>query len=41
MELKTGTELLIFTSKMDNKCTIMKRCPIFSIFQRNSFGYKG
>ena len=32
--------LWIFDSKMGNKCTIMKRCSIFSIFQRNNFGNK-
>ena len=35
-----GAVLWIFDSKMGNKCTIMKRCSIFSIFQRNSFGNK-
>ncbi|EEC54642.1 hypothetical protein BACEGG_01166 [Bacteroides eggerthii DSM 20697] len=32
--------LLIFISKMCNKCTIMTRCLIYSIFQRNNFGNK-
>ena len=36
--IKSRTVRLIFISKMCNKCTIMIRCLIFSIFQRNSFG---
>mgnify|MGYP001777786341 CR=1 FL=1 len=35
-----GAVLWIFDSKMGNKCTIMKKCSIFSIFQRNNFGNK-
>lgn len=35
-----GAVLWIFDSKMGNKCTIMKRCSIFSIFQRDNFGNK-
>lgn len=35
-----GVVLWIFDSKMGNKCTIMKRCSIFSIFQRDNFGNK-
>ena len=31
----------IFIIKMSNKCTIMRRCLIFSIFQGNNFGNKG
>ena len=38
--IKSRTVRLIFISKMCNKYTIMIRCLIFSIFQRNSFGYK-
>lgn len=38
--IKSKTVLPIFISKMCNKYTIMIRCLIFSIFQRNSFGYK-
>lgn len=36
--IKSRIVLLIFISKMCNKFTIMIRCLIFSIFQRNSFG---
>ena len=36
--IKSRTVRLIFISKMCNKCTIMIRCLIFSIFQRNNFG---
>ena len=35
-----GAVLWIFDSKMGNKCTIMKKCSIFSIFQRDNFGNK-
>lgn len=38
--IKSKTVLPIFISKMCNKCTIMIRCLIYSIFQRNSFDYK-
>lgn len=36
--IKSKTVLPIFISKMCNKCTIMIRCLIYSIFQRNNFG---
>ena len=36
--IKSRTVLPIFISKMCNKCTIMIRCLIYSIFQRNNFG---
>ena len=39
-ELKLVLQL-IFTSKMSNRYIIMRRNPIFSIFQRNNFGNKG
>ena len=39
--IKSRTVLLIFITKMCNKCTIMIRCLIFSIFQRNNFGNEG
>ena len=39
--IKSRTVLLIFISKMRSKCTIMIRCLIFSIFQRNNFGNEG
>ena len=38
--IKSRTVRLIFITKMCNKRTIMIRCLIFSIFQRNSFDYK-
>ena len=39
--IKSKTVLPIFISKMCNKCTIMIRCLIYSIFQRNNFGNEG
>ncbi len=36
--IKSKIVLPIFISKMCNKCTIMIRCLIYSIFQRNNFG---
>ena len=36
--IKSKTVLPIFISKMCNKRTIMIRCLIYSIFQRNNFG---
>ncbi len=35
-----GVVLFWWHRKISNKCTIMERCSIFSIFQRNSFGNK-
>ncbi len=41
MNLNAGAVLLIFHHQDEQLMAIMKRCLIFSIFQKNNFGNKG